>query len=141
MVGTIDMQSMRYLNLFNKLCRVETKYCFNYNNALVFVVPVKKVSLAIGPNAKNAKMLSSKIGHKIKVLGLEAETTKATLLKFITKLAEPVSITKLELKDDEVTITGGRQAKATLIGRNRIREKELLTILKGLFGIKSIRFN
>lgn len=135
------MQSMRYLNLFNTICRVQTKYCFKYNNALIFVVPSNKVSLAIGPNAKNAKLLSAKLGHKIKVVGSNLAPTPESITKLIGALADEVSITKLELKEGEVIITGGRQAKASLIGRNRIREKELLNILKGLFGVKDIRFN
>ncbi len=140
MVGTIDMQSMRYLNLFNKVCKVQTKYCFKYNNTLVFAVPNQKVSLAIGPNAKNVKLLSSKMGQKIKVVGVGTKQTKDSVSKFVEKLVEPVVITKIDLKDDELVITGGRQTRASLIGRNRIREKELLNILKGLFGIKGIRF-
>jgi transcription antitermination factor NusA-like protein len=141
MVGTIDMQNMRYLNLFNKICNVQTKYCFKYNNALVFVVPNQKVSLAIGPGARNAKLLSAKLSHKVKVVGINPASEKDSIKKLITTIADPVTLTKLELKDSEVIITGGRQAKASLIGRNRAREKELLNILKGLFGIKSIRFN
>jgi len=140
MVGTIDMQSMRHINLFNKVCGVQTKYCFTYNNSLIFAVPTQKVSFAIGPNAKNVKLLSSKVGHKIKVIGLAENRTKDSISKFVTKLVEPVVITKLDVKDDEVVISGGRQTRASLIGRNRIREKELLNILKGLFGIKNIRF-
>ncbi len=141
MVGTIDMQSMRYLNMFNKICRVETKYCFKYNNALVFIVPNQKVSFAIGPNAKNAKMLSARLGHKIKIVGASTVPSKEAITKIITTLADPITLTKLELKDDEISITAGRQAKASLIGRNRAREQELLKILNGLFGVKSIRFN
>jgi transcription antitermination factor NusA-like protein len=140
MVGTIDMQSMRYLNLFNKICKVQTKYCYTYNNALIFVVPTQKVSSAIGPNAKNVKMLSSRIGHKIKVVGLANQSTKDSISKFIIKLVDPITINKIDVKDSEIIITGGRQTKASIIGRNRIREKELLNILKGLFGITTIKF-
>ena len=135
------MQSMRYLNMFSKVCRVQTKYCFNYNNSLVFIVPNSKVTMAIGPGAKNAKMLSSKLGHKIKIIGIGPQPTRDGLMKFISTLADQTTINKLDFKDSEVSITGGRQTKASLIGRNRIREKELLNILNGVFGIKTIKFN
>ena len=31
MVKTIDMQEMRYLNLFEQITRVRTRFCFKYN--------------------------------------------------------------------------------------------------------------
>jgi transcription antitermination factor NusA-like protein len=141
MVGTIDMQFMRYLNMFNKVCRVETKYCFRYNNQLIFVVPMKKVSLAIGPQASKAKTLAQRLGRKIKVVGMTKELTKENIEKFITSIIDPITFNKLELKGKQVVIIGGRQTRASLIGRNRVREQELLKILNGIYGIESIKFN
>ena len=126
MVGTIDMQSMRYLNMFNKVSRVPTKYCFKYNNTLVFAVPKSKVTIAMGPGAKNAKALSAKLGQKVKIVGFTENANSESLSSFISNLVDPVTFTKLDLRENEITITGGRQARASLIGRNRIREKELL---------------
>lgn len=141
MVGTIDMQSMRYLNLFNKICNVQTRYCFKYNNSLIFVVENSQVTTAIGPAAKNVKFLSSKMARKIKIIGTTQEPTSENISHFVQKLVEPITFNKLEVKDGEVVISGGRQSRASLIGRNRTKEKELLDILKGVFGIKTIRFN
>jgi transcription antitermination factor NusA-like protein len=141
MVGTIDMQFMRYLNMFNKVCRVETKYCFRYNNQLIFVVPMKKVSLAIGPQASKAKTLAQRLGRKIKIVGMTKELTKENIEKFITSIIDPITFNKLELKGKQVVIIGGRQTRASLIGRNRVREQELLKILNGIYGIESIKFN
>ena len=80
------------------------------------------------------------MGRKVRVLGLPNEANSTTVSKFVSSLVEPVTFTKLELKEKSIVITGGRQARASLIGRNRIREEELLKLLKGVFGIKNLRF-
>ena len=134
------MKTMRYINLFSQICKVSTKYCFDYNNPIIFVVPLSDVTRAIGSGARNVKLLSSKMGRKVRVLGLPNEANSTTVSKFVSSLVEPVTFTKLELKEKSIVITGGRQARASLIGRNRIREEELLKLLKGVFGIKNLRF-
>ena len=48
MAEIIDMQLMRYINLFSRTTRVPTTKCFVYNNQIVFAVPKAKVSVAIG---------------------------------------------------------------------------------------------
>ena len=47
MVKTIDMQDMRYLNLFEKITHVSTRFCFKYNEMIMFGVPRDMVLKAI----------------------------------------------------------------------------------------------
>jgi transcription antitermination factor NusA-like protein len=67
------------------------------------------------------------------------KTNREEVAKFIGDVVEPVEFNKIEVKDDSVTINAGRQNKAALIGRNRIREKELFSILKDHFHITKFR--
>ena len=53
MAGVIDMQLMRYINLFSRISKVSTTKCFTYNNQIIFAVPKDKVSMAIGKGAEN----------------------------------------------------------------------------------------
>ena len=46
---------------------------------------------------------------------------------------------KVEVKEDSVVVTAGRQSKAALIGRGRQREKEMAEVLKNFFGIGKFR--
>jgi hypothetical protein len=39
MVKTLDMQDIRHLNLFNQITKINTRYCFEYNETLIFCVP------------------------------------------------------------------------------------------------------
>ena len=51
----------------------------------------------------------------------------------------PIEFNKVEVKENSVTISAGRQSKAALIGRNRTREKELADVLKNFFHITKLR--
>ncbi len=137
MTNTIDMQVMRYINLFDRVTRVPTKHCFVYNNTLIFVVPKKLVSRAVGPDGKNVKKISETFRKKVKVIAMPEKQEQIS--KFVSELVDPVSFNKLDLNKEVATLSAGRQNKAALIGRNRAREKELESILKNLFDIKKFK--
>ena len=59
--------------------------------------------------------------------------------KFIGDVVAPIEFNGAELKGGSAIVNAGRQSKAALIGRNRIREKELGDVLKSFFGISKLR--
>jgi len=140
---TFDMQLMRYMNLFSGVARVSAKHCFIYNNTVVFVVPGAFVQRAIGKDNANLKRLSEIVGKRIRVLA-EPFGMK-DLTHFVSVLVSPIIFEKLDVSENEakekeaVITTGGREAKAMLIGRGRARETELKSILDQYFGIKHLR--
>ena len=146
MAKTIDMQLMRYINLFERVSRVSTTDCFVYNNAIYFAVPKKLVYQAVGRNGDNVKNISMTLRRKIKVVAIpskeafDSETSDAKkieeLRNFIKDIVSPVEITAVDFKDGAITISGSRESKAILIGRDRCREKELAEVLQRNFGIK-----
>jgi transcription antitermination factor NusA-like protein len=135
MVNVIDMQSMRQMNLFSQISHVQTKHFFSYNNTLVFGVPMSKVSQAIGRDASNIKQLNQILRRKIKVIAMPEKDDVKGIIRFVTELVEPVELNKVELNGGKLEINATRINRAVLIGRNRIREKELIKILKSAFGI------
>jgi NusA-like KH domain protein len=139
MAGTIDMKHMRYINLFSKISKVPTTKCFVYNGQIVFAVPQAKVSIAIGKGAANIKKLRNVLGRKIKVVAMPIADDNEGIRKFIKEVIEPVEFTKIDIKDNSLIITAGRQNKAALIGRNRMREKELSEVLKNFFQINKFK--
>ncbi len=68
MAATINMQDMRYLNLFGKITRVNTRFCFKYNEAIVFCVPKSMISRSVGAGGKNVKQLNQILRKKIKII-------------------------------------------------------------------------
>jgi len=134
MNNTIDMQLMRYINLFEKVSRVSTNKCFIYNGAIIFAVPHNMVSYAIGKDAENIKRMFEILGKKVKVIALSDN-----IEKFISSVIEPYEIMKTETRDNCVYITANKQNKAGIIGRNRQREQELEDVLKKFFGINKLK--
>ena len=137
MAKTIDMQFMRYINLFEKISRVSTTNCFVYNNVIIFAVPKELVSTAIGPGAVNVKRMSETLRKKIKVVTMP--TGDAGIKKFIEEIVEPIKLNSLELKDGIVIVSADRQGKAMLIGRNRVREQELTEILTKTLKVQGLK--
>lgn len=127
------MQFIRYINIFNKVTRVEAEHCFKYNNQIIFLVKKSQVSKAIGSKAENVKKLSQIIGKKIRIISIPDKNEKE-IMKFIESLLSPVELNKIELKDNILFIDASRINKATLIGRDRLKEKELSKIIKDIFG-------
>ncbi len=132
MVRTIDMQHMRYLNLFGKITKVNTRFCFNYNNAIMFGVPRRFVLKSIGQNAENLKKINHILGKRIKVVAIPNGVEDAKY--FIKNIVSPVEFKNLEVKEHEMILTAGSQSKAALIGRNKRRLHEMQKIVHDFFG-------
>jgi NusA-like KH domain protein len=132
MVNTIDMQDLRYLNLFSKVTRIETKYCFMYNNAVIFAVPKNLISKAIGKEASNLKRISNVLKKRVKVVAIPRGIEDAK--KLIEAIVSPVTFKSLEVTENEIILNAGSQNKAALIGRNKRRIHEMQEIVKDFFG-------
>ena len=117
MAGTIDMQHMRYLNLFSDITRVRTNYCFKYNETIFFCVPRELVSKAIGEEGRNTKKLNYILNKKIKIIPIPDGI--GDLRIFIQNIVSPVTFKNIDLKDNEVLLGASTQSKAALIGRNK----------------------
>ncbi len=131
MTSTINMQDMRYLNLFEKITRVQTRYCFPYNDFIVFCVPRHLISAAIGERGDNIKTMSEILRRKIKVIPTPAGLYHAK--QFIEAIVSPVRFQDLNINDHEIILTAGSQSKAALIGRNKRRFLEMQKIIKDYF--------
>ena len=125
------MKDIMYLNLFSKMTRVNTRYCFMYNDAIIFAVPKNLVSKSIGENGKNVKKLNEVLRKKIKIIPTPLGIHHAK--DFIRAVISPNSFKDLQITENEVIINAGSQNKAALIGRNRRRMMELQIIIKDFF--------
>ncbi len=131
LAGTISMQDIRYLNLFRKITGVSTRYVLKYNEGLIFCVPKSLLSKAIGENAKNLKKMNEILRKRIKVIPIPRGIHHAK--DFIEAIVSPVQFKNLEVKDDEIILTAGKQSKAALLGRDKRRLHEMQKIVKNFF--------
>jgi len=125
------MQDMRYLNLFNKITRVSTRFCFKYNETIIFCVPMRFVSQAVGKGGQNIKKMSEILRKRIKIVPNPRGIQDAK--KFIEAIVSPVKFNNLEVAEDEIILTAGSNSKAALIGRNKRRLIEMQKIVEDFF--------
>ena len=102
MVNIIDMQNMRYLNLFEKITGIQTRFCFEYNNFLMFCVPRPMISRAIGEKGKNIKKLNDILGKRIKIVPAPRDSGDVELL--IKSIVNPVTIKNVEVAENEIIV-------------------------------------
>ena len=127
----MNMQDLRYLNLFEKVTQINTRFCFSYNNLIIFCVPKNQVSRAIGKNGKNTKRMNEILKKRVKVIPKPEGIFE--IKKFVGEIVSPVTFKNLEIKENGIILTAGIQNKAALIGRNKRRLFELQKILKDYF--------
>ena len=136
MIKTLDMRFIRYANIFSKVTRIKTNHCFEYNNAIVFAVPRKLVTRAIGPNNQNLRRLSEIIRKKIKIVAIP--NGREDIENFVSVITYPVKFKAIEIKEDLAIINASNQSKASLIGRNKVRLNEMQNVLGQYFGISKV---
>lgn len=134
-MAIINMQTMRYINLLDKVSRVRTSKCLMYNNMIIFAVPKMLISRAIGPNASNIRALQEKLGKRIRIIA-EPEGNK-DMQRFIEDVIAPVRFKSMEITPEGAVINSGNtQVKAALLGRNKKRLEELTKIVKDNFNLE-----
>ncbi len=133
MVTTINRDDMRHLNLFSQITRVNTRFCFKYNETIIFCVLRGEISRAIGEAGRNIHELRRILGKKVRVIPRPQGIQDAK--QFIENIVKPVVFKNLEINNNEIIITaGGMQSKAALIGKNKRRLLEMQKIIKDFFG-------
>ena len=118
--------------MFEKITRVSTRFCFNYNETIFFCVPKPLVMRAVGEQGKNVKTISSILNKKIKIIPIPQGIHHAR--DFIKTIVYPVEFKDLEIRDNEMILTAGSRNKAALLGRNKRRLLEMQKIVKDFFG-------
>jgi len=131
MVNVLDTKDIQYINLFGKITKIPTRYCFKYNEAIVFSVPKHLVPKAVGKNGKNVKEINRVTRRQIKIIPTPQGIHHAK--DFIQAVINPVTFKEIEITDDEIIITAGSQNKAALLGRNKRRLLELQEIVRDFF--------
>ncbi|MBI2057293.1 hypothetical protein HYT91_03495 [Candidatus Pacearchaeota archaeon] len=131
MTNVLDMQDLRYLNLFAQITKVNTRYFFEYNNMLVFCVPRKLIKQSLGENAENLRKMSGIVGKRIRVVAKPDGVEDAR--EFIERVVSPLTFSGLEITANEIIMNAGRMNKALLIGREKRRLIEMQNIVKSFF--------
>lgn len=136
MKKVLDMQFIRYANIFARVTKIRTNHCFEYNNAIVFAVPRKFVRQGLGRDNENLEKLRRVINKRVKIVAMPSG--REDIEKFVSVITYPVTFKDIEIKDDDAIISASMQSKASLIGRNKVRLQEMENVLEQYFGIKKV---
>ena len=131
MVNVLDMQDIRYINLFSNITKVRTRYCFFYNDSIIFAVPYSSIFKAVGENGANVKVIAQIVKRNIKIVGIPESS--GDIQNFILEVVKPITLKNIEISGNEIIITANKQEKAALIGRNKVRLEELKNIVEKSF--------
>ncbi len=126
------MQDIRNLNLFQDITRIQTRFCFSYNNVIIFCVPKQLVMRAVGREGQNVRRMNQILRKRVKIIPQPEGIID--LENFVRNIVSPIEFKEIEIKGDEVILTAGSQSKAALIGRDKRRLIEMHGIIKDFFG-------
>ena len=134
-VRTLDLEKIRWINLFKQVCKVEPKFCFSYNSAIVFVLDNRYIGKAIGPAGRNTKRLSHLLKRNIKIISLPTNKEAESIKQFIEQIIWPIKSKKIlvEKEGKKIIIFASSTSKAALTGKNKQKLEKLKEILKDFF--------
>jgi len=137
-MAIIDMQTMRYINLLERVARVRATKCFIYNNTIYFTVPSGVFSRTRGLDSQATKIISEQLGKRIRIIRDSGDDIHS-VAQFIEDIVSPAGFASLDIEDGVyLLVAGSRERAATLIGRNKTKLNELNAVMQTYFG-KTIR--
>ncbi len=123
------MQSLQWMNLFEKVTRARLKDFFLHNEKMYFIVEKGNLQRALGPQKKNVTKLEELLKRKIKII----EYTDNEL-QFVTNVLAPLRVVNITNDDGIVTITGPDQkTKGLMIGARAANLRMYESIVQKFF--------
>jgi len=114
-----------------KITKLQTRYCFKYNEIVMFGVRKEELSRALGKNGENLKRMSDIIKKRVRVVSIPNGIGNAK--SFIQSVIAPVTFKEIEITPTEIIVNAGSENKAALLGRNKRRLLEMKKIVKDFF--------
>jgi N utilization substance protein A len=127
-----DMQTIGYINLFEKLTRAMVKDCFFEDNMLVFVVQPGQIGKAIGKSGINIRKVGNALKKQIKIIEFNPAPSK-----FAENLLYPIRPEEVRQEDDLVIIKAHDHVeKGRIFGREKTNLKKMQDIMSKYFPIQ-----
>lgn len=126
-----DMEAIGFINLFEKITKVNVKDCIFDKDIIYFLVENGKAGKAIGKNGNKIKKLRRKLKKNIKVFEYD-EDSKEFVKKLIPKNKS------LEVKNKKISISVDPKEKGKIIGRNGKNINKIRELLKRNSDVKKL---
>jgi len=136
MTIVFDMDTIRFLNLFENITNVPVKDCYVNGENIYFIVEEGKIGLAIGKGGISIKNVEKIIGKKVKVF--EYSSNPVEFVKNLIPQSKEVSLIN-NGETVEIQIKVDRSDKGYVIGREGEKIKIYKEILKRVNNISDLK--
>lgn len=126
-----DMETIGFMNLFEKITKVNVKDCIFDANIIYFLVGKGKAGKAIGKSGIKIKKLRKKLKKNIKVFEYDEDSKE-----FVKKLIP--NSNSVEIKNNKISISVDPSEKGKIIGRNGKNINKIRELLKRNSDIKKL---
>ncbi|MFH0752078.1 MAG: NusA-like transcription termination signal-binding factor [archaeon] len=127
-----SMETIGYINLFEKLTYAHVKDCFPEDGKLIFIVEPGEIGKAVGKNGANVKLLTEKFKKQVKVVEFNHDPEK-----FLKTLLYPIKPEGITTEDDKIIIkTHDIKEKGQIYGRERTNLKRIQEFFSKYFPYK-----
>ena len=131
-----DTDTIKLINLFEKISSVKVKDCL-VNENIIFIVNKGYMGKAIGRNGVKIKKVESLINKKIKIFEFSDD-----ICRFIKNFLAPLKIEEVSTDENKKLVNikvNGISIKAKIIGRNNRNLNNLKSVVSRYFKVDSIR--
>ncbi len=126
---TYSMETIGYINLFEKSTGAHVKDCFFENEKLVFIVDQGEIGKAVGKGGSNVKHMSMIVKKPVKVIEFNNEP-----VEFVKTLLYPLKPKGVVAEDDKIIIkTNDVKEKGQVYGREKTNLKRIQDVVSKYF--------
>ncbi|MBD3163614.1 NusA-like transcription termination signal-binding factor [Candidatus Woesearchaeota archaeon] len=130
---TFDINSLKYISLFESLTGARVKDCIISDN-VTFIIEKGNIGLAIGRQGKTLRRVEKVFQKRLKIVEFDDN-----VLEFIKNFIYPIRKIGLSREGSVIKIKGhDTKTRAMVIGRERSRLKRLESVVKRYFDIEKI---
>jgi len=125
-----DMQTIGYINLFEKVTKAKVKDCFSEGGQLYFIVQPAQLWKALGKGGSNIKKIAGIIKKPIRVVEFSQDPAK-----FAANLIYPIKA-EITKEDNRIVIaTSNAKEKGQVFGRDKSKLKKMQKIISKYFDL------
>lgn len=124
-----DMQTLGWMQAFEKITRARVKDCFVLQDKVCFVVEQGNLFKALGQNKKNIVKIEELLKRRVKIIEYDSNP-----LKFVANVLAPLRVSDIKEDNGIVTITGPDQkTKGLMIGARAANLRNFESIVQKFF--------
>ncbi len=129
---TFSMETIGYINLFEKATNARVKDCLIEEGKLVFLVEQGEIGKAVGKNGANVKYLQEKLKKQVKVIEFNKDP-----VRFLSTLLYPARPEEITIHDEKLIIKAhDTKEKGQIYGRERTNLKRIQELFSKYFPYK-----